>query len=290
MALPSPQPCTITKLSPHVYWFSPDSRTDRPSLGAVTGTGGSILLDAGNSRAHLMTCLDQLMAAELALPRSIVLTHWHWDHWFGASALRVPVIAHEETARQIKIQAGYGWSDAALDQRVAEGIEIQFCADMIKAELPDRTHLELIVPNITFDSRITLDLGDVTCEAAHVGGDHAPDSVVMFIPQDRVLFLGDCLYPAIYTPNRYYHTETLFPLLERIMAYEADYYIEGHSDAVITRTEMQAMSDELRLIGTLVNRYKGDRDIILEALPVVVERTPTEDDLDTVDLFVNGYR
>ena len=131
-------PCTLSQISPHVYWFSPDSRTDRPSLAAVAGARHTLMLDAGNSPAHAAEFLAALDAAGVRRPDSVVLTHWHWVHVFGADYLGLPVFAHRETARNIAVQAAYNWSDAALDERVAAGLEIAFCRDMLKLLLQSK--------------------------------------------------------------------------------------------------------------------------------------------------------
>lgn len=65
---------------------------------------------------------------------------------------------------------------------------------MIRLELPDRRDLRIVVPTETFTDRRVVDLGGVEAVIEHVGGDHAADSCVVHVPEDGVLFLGDCLY------------------------------------------------------------------------------------------------
>jgi glyoxylase-like metal-dependent hydrolase (beta-lactamase superfamily II) len=92
------------------------------------------MLDAGASAAHARRFLDALASQGLPAPHFVALTHWHWDHVFGAAELGVPIIAHVDTAERFAVMAGYGRSDEALDQRVAMGEEIAICADHIKTE------------------------------------------------------------------------------------------------------------------------------------------------------------
>jgi glyoxylase-like metal-dependent hydrolase (beta-lactamase superfamily II) len=109
-----------------------------------------------------------------------------------------------ETRRILLEQAGWDWNNAALDARVAQGIEIAFCRDMLKAELPDRSGLVLRPSDIAFTNTLEIDLGCVTCRLIHVGGDHAADSTIVFVPEERVVFLSDCRYEDLYvTPRRY---------------------------------------------------------------------------------------
>ena len=59
-------------------------------------------------------------------------------------------------------------------------------------------NIKIIPPNLTFQNQLELDLGEVTCVLKHVGGDHAHDSVVMYMKEEKILFLGDCIYADIF--------------------------------------------------------------------------------------------
>ena len=92
----------FSRLTEHVYWMSP-GKPDRPSLAAVVGTERTLMLDAGASAAHARLFLDALKNAGVRAPDQIALTHWHWDHVFGAAAIGAPVIAHARTRDQLKV-------------------------------------------------------------------------------------------------------------------------------------------------------------------------------------------
>ena len=252
------EPCTLVRVSEHLYWYTPDSRTDRASLAAVVGARGTLLLDIGASDAHTRAFLAALAAEGVPPVRYAALTHWHWDHSFGAQALppHVPIFAHVDTARALAEQAGYAWDDSALDARVANGQEIAFCAEMIKLEMPDRSGLRVIVPDVTFERGLHLDLGGVTCRIEHVGGDHAADSCVMFVPEDGVLFVGDALYANIHaiSPLKYYTAAGVLALLDRIAAFGATRYIEGHHDVASTADEMREFTEMLARMAGAVER------------------------------------
>ena len=280
----------LTRLAPHTHWLPADSTTDRPILGAISGASGTLLVDSGNSPAHAHILLREIARCALPAPRFVMLTHWHWDHVFGTAALDLPTFAHHETARIVTIMAGQDWSDAALDQRVADGREIAFCRDMIAAELPDRTGLTIRPPEIAFATRIDLDLGGVTCQIDHVGGDHAHDSSVVYVPRDRVVFLGDCIYDDIYHGPRRLTTAQLFPLLETLLAYDADYYLAGHHAAPMSRAELAAEAALLGAIGRLADRHGDDREKIVAALPEATGAPLSDEHVEIADAFLAGVR
>ena len=58
----------FNQITPHVYWLSPDSTTDRPILGAIVGSRGTLLVDVGNSPAHVQIVLGELAKRQLPAP------------------------------------------------------------------------------------------------------------------------------------------------------------------------------------------------------------------------------
>jgi glyoxylase-like metal-dependent hydrolase (beta-lactamase superfamily II) len=281
---------TFHQISPHVYWLSPDHTTDRPLLGVVAGTHGSLIIDAGNSPAHLHQLLQAMTEQGLPPPIYAMLTHWHWDHVFGTSALTVPTFASRETARIVRILAELDWGDAALEERVAAGTEIAFCRDMIKAELPDRTDLSLRPPDIAFDTAVTIDLGGVSCELVHVGGDHAHDASIVYVPEEKILFLGDCLYDDLYHGPRRLTTTQLFPLLDRLSAYDVDFYLASHDPEPLSHTRFAADATLFKAIGETVATTGLDRGAMLDQLPHVLPILLTDDHCEIVDAFLAGLR
>ena len=157
---------------------------------------------------------------------------------------------------------------------------------MIKVELPDRSGLTLRPPEITFTDRVELDLGGVTAQLIHVGGDHAGDSVIVFVPTDRVVFVSDCLAPDLYQQPPCYTTGRLFPLIDRVLACEADFYLFGHSPEPMPRAELAAYTARQKTIGQVVERIGNNRAAILAELGQPLN----EDDLEDVDCFLAGLK
>lgn len=272
---------TLTRLTERVYWMSPGT-PDRPSLAAVVGSEFTLMLDAGASAAHAALFLAALEAAGVRAPRMIALTHWHWDHIFGAARLGLPQIASSATAAQIALQAGYDWDDGALDRRVANGEEIAFCADNIKIELPEPRSVQIILPEIVFETSFDVHPGGVTCQIRQVGGDHARDSCVIYLPEERVLFLGDCLYDDIYAPTRHYTRGRLFPLIERLLTFDAEFYIEGHNPEVMTRAQFEDRIAKMRTAGALIEQFglagASEADVLMAAEAEL--GAPLDEDVD----------
>lgn len=213
---------------------APDAAVDRPVLGLIRGSERSLMVDGGASPAHALTfiraCASDLKLADDWMPDALALTHWHWDHSFGLSALSAPCYAHEACAARLRGLQGLSWSDEALRDRVARGLEIQFCADMIALEYGERRDITVRAPERTFVDAEALELGGETAELIHIESDHSDDCVVVVARRARVAFLGDICGAAYYEKPVAYRAGRVLRLFERLWSLEADIFIEGHDE------------------------------------------------------------
>jgi glyoxylase-like metal-dependent hydrolase (beta-lactamase superfamily II) len=280
----------LQRISDRVFWLPP-SPPDRPSLCAVAGERRTLMLDAGSSEAHARLFLDGLVDEGVAPPSSVALTHSHWDHVFGAAALDAQVIAHTLTAEALDELAATDWSDEALDHRVAAGRVSPEHAANVKKELPAPREVRVAPVDIVLQDGLDIELGDVTVRVRHVGGDHAADSCVMFVEPDRVLFLGDCLYDS---PDGRLTSALSLPLLNAVLDFGAEQYVEGHSETVISPAELERLAAKVRLAERLVSGLAPEGRSTAEAavLSRVREESgeePDEDMVFVVRAFIAGY-
>ncbi|MBI9067909.1 MAG: MBL fold metallo-hydrolase [Salinivirgaceae bacterium] len=247
----------LKKISDSIYILPHYSVTDRPTLGVISGTKYSLIVDAGNSYAHADLFNQQIQELNLQQTKALVNTHWHWDHCFGNSYYNIPIIANNYTKTEIEKQSRHSFTDLALDKRVKEGAEIEFCAEHIKKEYPDPNRvIKMKIPDQIIDGKTEIDLGNLTCVLESVDSDHCEQNLLVFIPEQKVLFIGDALYMNLYAKEWNYTTEKLFPFLEKLASYNAEIIVGSHSDP-LSKTAYLKYFDELRTIGNIV-KDKGD--------------------------------
>ena len=265
----------LQRISEHVYWLPP-AKPDRPSLCAVVGEHATLMLDAGASDAHARLFLDALAAKGVAPPIAVVLTHSDWDHVFGTVEVGAPVIAHQLTDVALADLVATNWSDKALDARVKAGERSPQHAANIKEEMPAPRNVRVARADTLFEDRIDLELGGATVQVRHVGGDHAADSTVIYVKQDRLLFLGDALYESTGGEAggaaRTLTAGRAFPLLDAVVAFDAELYVEGHTDTVMPRAEAVKLLDEIRWAGELVTKSAAGRRSLNEAAALAAAR------------------
>ncbi|MGN7400953.1 MBL fold metallo-hydrolase [Cytobacillus praedii] len=279
---------TLEKISDRFWYQTPVSETDRPILGVVIGDKRSLMIDAGNSEDHAKYFLSELEKNNIPLPSIVVLTHWHWDHTFGLSGLDMISVSSRQTKAELEKQVPFEWTDAALNERVQSGVEIEFCANAIKEEYGRERNITITLPEITFETMMQIDLGGVTCQLQHVGGDHAQDSVIVYVKEEKILFLADAIYANLYSSKRNHTVKRTLQLLDEIDQFDAEIYILSHWKPV-SKQEYQQEANLLRNIAKLTEQFTGRYEAIVKAYKNQVERELNEDELETIEYFINGY-
>ena len=67
-----------------------------------------------------------------------------------------------------------------------------------KREYLEGKKVEMAMPAITFDDRITLDLGSHVIELISLGKTHTPDTTVAWLPKEKILFVADLLFVELH--------------------------------------------------------------------------------------------
>lgn len=281
----------LRKISNNILYMPANPDTDRPILAIIKGNKRNLIIDAGNSSAHARLFLNELEINNITNLDYVVLTHWHWDHIFGINEMDLPTIANKLTYNEIEKQKNYEWTKEALDKRVQEKIEIPFCADMIKKEFQNFNDIIIDLPNFIFENKVEIDLGGITCIIEKVGGDHSSDSTIIYVKEEKVLFLGDCMFVDIYKDEDdwSYDIKTYSRLLDKIESYGAEIYVESHCEPV-NKEEFLNYYNDIKKIGTIVAHHNGVEDKIRNATSKELHRDLTQEDLDIIKYFINGLK
>jgi len=231
------------RLTQRVAWLTPSEETDRPGLGYIKGSEASAAVDGGNSLKHMRLFLKHLREERLAVPTFTFLTHWHWDHIFGLGALDNWIVASEETKKyMLPLQ------DQDLEQEIRE-TDYQ-----IKEEFTDEFDVALRMPSIVYKERCVFDLGNLTVLAQWVESDHTADCSVFFVPEEKVLFIGDCLYCGADHGQYYLDRLRYLTLLKTLLRFPAELYLDSHRKP-ITRERLRADLEKVSQIAEVSVQY-----------------------------------
>ena len=217
---------------------------------AIGSSRGLVVVDTHGSTAAGRTVVDDLRRLGAGSVTAVVNTHWHWDHSFGNAAFReqdpeVPIHAHEDAARMLADKGEY------MKGRFAE------------SEDPHRDDVaatELVIPDHTFSSTRSLDLGDRLVELVFAGRGHTDGDLVVRVPDVDVVLGGDLVEESA---NPWIGLDS-FPLewpgsldLVLSMITSATRVVPGHG-VVVDREFVDTQRDELVAIAETVRRLAGD--------------------------------
>ena len=86
------------------------------------------------------------------------------------------------------------------------------------------------VPQITFADKLFIDLGGKHVEVIHVGRNHSDNSVVVYLPQDKLLFAVDFIpvESVAYRTMRDSYPEEWIDSLRKVEDFDFDILVPGH--------------------------------------------------------------
>lgn len=235
----------LIKLSNRIYYLPNNPDTDRPCLGYIKGNKYVLMIDAGNSSEHVRLFTQQLAKLNLSYPNFVGITHWHWDHTYGLSSVKATSIACVLTNNQLVKMGKWSWDEETMQKRIDDGEDIEFCSEMIKKEYPNRNKIRINPVDMIFEDNLVLDLGGITCEMKRIGGPHSEDSTIFYIPEEKVVFLGDCAYEDLYDGNIFYK-DKLMELIDYLRTLDFEICIQGHCIHQTKNAIIEYLENELK--------------------------------------------
>jgi cyclase len=205
----------MRNISNHVYV---ETEFLGANVGCVITELGPILIDTPmlpEEATELRKELRRLSDLEIA---HVIYTHQHFDHVMGSAFLSKQTIAHQGTLTGIQYLKGN------LDKEMN-----LFFPDLYVQRREVFDHLEIVLPRITFSKELTLYGGDVTLQLSFTGG-HSSASVIIYIPEEKVLFMGDNLATGMLPVTANCRFGQWIELLVRIEQMDVETVVPGHGE------------------------------------------------------------
>ena len=173
----------LERLTDRIWYMPFESDRDRPNLGYIKGDNWSLAIDAGHSEAHTREFYELLGKENLPLPSITAITHWHWDHTFGMHAINGLSIANSKTNQYI----------ADIKNKIEQNGPEEFLSfdESIRLEYAGNKQVIVTLADMVFSGEMTLDLGGVHVKLFEAEAPHTDDSTLVYVPEEKVLFLGD---------------------------------------------------------------------------------------------------
>jgi glyoxylase-like metal-dependent hydrolase (beta-lactamase superfamily II) len=240
----------------------------RPNAGFIVTDSGVVVIDALASPVQGERLVQTIRSVTPRPIRWLVLTHHHPDHHFGAIALRragARVIAHPDVS-------------TGVDEQSREAAESVWAQVVGKAEMRGFAYAD--VPDVPVTSADTLRLGGKIIVIAHPwrGTAHTAGDLIVWLPDERVLFAGDLLIEDGVTMVVDGSSRGLLAALDTLAGLDARIVVPGHGAipaeprALIARTReyITALRAAMR---AAVERHRS-LNRALDSLPPADEGRP----------------
>lgn len=234
----------LKQLTERVFYTAHDKEADRPALGYINGQKYSLMVDSGNSGRQVELFNASIADKGLRKPDFIAITHWHWDHTFGMSSVDGITFAHQKTNDKLSEMAMWKWTDAEMKKRLASKVEIEFADTCMRKEYPQLSEIRVKTSDVSYNGNIEIDLGDLIAELHPIESPHSDDCICVFIPQERVLFIGDAVGVDYYN-NRFLDKNKLGSLITAIQDFDFDICVMGHAEPVSKQDILTTMKSLL---------------------------------------------
>lgn len=242
----------VTEVKPGIFACLMANET--ANAGFVVAERGVVVIDTLDKPARarqLAITIEGMIGKPVVF---VINTHHHYDHIFGNQVFGAPVIAHRALPEQ-------------LAEAVARDLMPVAIAAWISAHPEDRwlaNELQVTYPTLTFEHRLGIDLPPRRLVVQHLGG-HTPDTAIVDLPEEGVLFASDLVFEGRMPFLRQAHIAGTIQALRELEHLGARTIVPGHGAlctlAYVARVReyLEALCDK---VGELVDRGWEPGDVM----------------------------
>jgi glyoxylase-like metal-dependent hydrolase (beta-lactamase superfamily II) len=218
------------RVADDIYVFTSDLYA-QVTAGAVVTPAGTILIDTLPFPQETLE-LKEMVERRLHSPvRYVVNTHYHADHTIGTCLFPdAAVVAHSACRR-------------LLDTIGRAGLE------QSQAQVPELADIFVVLPDIVLEEGcLNLHLGGKTVQLIPSPG-HSQDSVIVLVPEDRVLFASDTVMPVPTLIDG--DPECLINSLRLVASMPVDNVVQGHGEVILRGEINHTIDGDIRYLRTI---------------------------------------
>ncbi|MFH1672469.1 MAG: MBL fold metallo-hydrolase [Pseudomonadota bacterium] len=187
----------------------------RENAGFIISPNGVVVIDTCWTLQEASWMYQQIRSVTEKNIIYVINTHHHPDHVFGNQIFQAPVIASKSCFEYMRSLMKTEWTIESLKKNPHSP-----AIDTIEG-------LRIVLPEVVFHSRMTLNLTDLELEIVELGG-HSLDSTIVYLPKEKILFASDLLFVDRYPTMRSGNFKDWINSLEYLKKLDANVIVPGH--------------------------------------------------------------
>lgn len=211
------------RITDHIFVFRSDQYA-QVTAGVVLTREGAVLIDTllyPEETLLIRRYVEEGLGSSVSY---VINTHFHADHTTGTCFFPGARVISHQLCRDM------------LDSRGRDSLR------QMKANAGEFDPVELVLPDITFDDELALDIGGTRFKLRTSPG-HSPDSIVCLLEEEEVLFAADTVMPIPYFVDGSFadFMDSLTRLLER----EYENIVQGHGEIILRGEVPEKIASDL---------------------------------------------
>ncbi|HLT63092.1 MAG TPA: MBL fold metallo-hydrolase, partial [Pseudohongiella sp.] len=275
----SPAPGVVSTRT-HIFTPVADGVYHVVGTGAVNVMSNAMLIEGANDLllvdSHVtpnagLALIDAVKNVSNKPVRYLVNTHYHFDHAHGNQVFppEVEIIGHTYTRKKLSGELGNVLEEStfiSFTENVPAEIEtlketLRINADpsrrqewetrlsVAEAHLKSLGEIVPTPPNITIEDKMTIyqavNGGGREIQILHLGRGHTGGDVVVFLPEEKIVFTGDLMVPGLpYMGDA--HVDEWPDTLEKLKQLDFEKLLPGHGPVVEGKDRIDLLQAYLR--------------------------------------------
>jgi glyoxylase-like metal-dependent hydrolase (beta-lactamase superfamily II) len=231
---------TAQKVSSNVWYVegisalgSPANQNFISNAAFVVTPGGVVVIDALGSPVLAERLMAEIGKVTKQPVTHVIVTHYHADHIYGLQTFKAvgARILAQRAARD------YMSSETAVKR-------LQDSRQTLAPWVDEKT--VLVPADQWIDGPIILTVGGVKIEIQPVGPAHTPEDLVVYLPQEKVLFAGDLVFRRRIPFVGQADSGHWIAALDSLLGFDASVVVPGHGPlSTDAHADMQSTRDYL---------------------------------------------
>ncbi|XOV79612.1 MAG: MBL fold metallo-hydrolase [Aestuariibacter sp.] len=219
-------------IAPHYGLPTPQNKGWNSNSHFVVTDDGVLVFDTGSSEAIGREILKAIESVTEQPVRWVINSHSHADHWLGNSVFADAGANILSTSEAVVVMAKEGHDVASLFTQATAGHAVTE---------------KISIPQTFLEPQKVRRFGSTEVEFILSNDGHSPGDVLMWLPQQKVIFGGDVLssdWLPIMTPRG--RLPELIATLELVRGLEPEYVLTGHGSV----TSVESLERDIRFLTT----------------------------------------